>query len=429
MLPHNGAPEAPSGHSGNPSARATGLFWRISPQLVSELLTLYKRRSLPCRGDFRDDPDGQQRPAYNLDDQITLTELREVILMPATPFPQTRHRAFTSLPVVDVSDLSSADPARRQATADALGKAAREVGFLYVTGHGVAPAVIERLKERTRDYFAQPLAEKMRHYVGQSSNHSGYVPEGEEQFYSNKPDAKEAYDIGFELQDESQRRPMVGANQWPDMPGFHEDIKAYYDAVLDLSDRLFRGFALALGLPEDRFTRHISNPPSQLRLVHYSHDPDVRTDSPGIGAHTDYECFTILLPTAPGLEVLNGAGEWIDVPLVDGAFVINISDMLEVLSNGAWLATAHRVRKVSEERYSFPMFCNMDYDTEIAPLPELLSAENPPRYDGLICGEHLYAQTIQTFAYLKERLARGEIELPEGAKGLSSFGRKAGASS
>lgn len=342
---------------------------------------------------------------------------------------KTVHTNFQSLPLVDVSGLSSTDPVTKKATAEALGKAAREVGFLYVTGHDIDPDVTARLQRRTEAYFAKPTAEKMRHYIGQSNNHSGYVPEGEERFYSSKADAKEAYDIGFDLPDSTFRRPMVGANQWPDMVGFQADIKAYYDAVFALSQRLFQGFARALGLPEDRFTRHISTPPSQLRLVHYSYNPQIQSDTPGIGAHTDYECFTILLPTAPGLEVLNGAGEWIDVPLVDGAFVINIGDMLEVLSNGTFVATAHRVRKVAEERYSFPMFCNLDYDTEVAPLPELIDDRNPACYAPLVCGEHLYAQTIQTFAYLKDRLARGEITLPKNAKHLASFGRKEGAAS
>ncbi len=145
-------------------------------------------------------------------------------------------------------------------------------------------------------------------------------------------------------------------------------------------------------------------------------------DRPGIGAHTDYECFTVLLPTAPGLEVLNGAGEWIDVPLVEGAFVINIGDMLELLSNGAFVATSHRVRKVAEERYSFPLFCALDYDTLVAPAAELLDPGTPSRYQPLVCGEHLFAQTAQTFGYLKRRLESGELTLPEGSKGLSSFG-------
>lgn len=337
------------------------------------------------------------------------------------------HTAFQSLPVVNVSGLGSSDASQRQAAAERLGKAARDAGFLYVTGHGIPAEYTERLIARTQAYFALPYAEKMRQYIGYSVNHSGYVPEGEEQFYGAKSvDRKEAYDIGYDMAEPAHRRPMLGPNQWPDMPGFREDILPYYQSVLALGHQLFRGFAVALGLDEDTFTRHIRRPPSQLRLIHYPYNPELPPDAPGIGAHTDYECFTILKPTAPGLEVLNGAGEWIDVPLLDDAFVINIGDMMEALSNGAFVATSHRVRKVAEERYSFPMFCNLDYDTVIEPVPELVSKDCPPRYEPLIAGEHLYAQTIQTFEYLKQRLARGELELPAGAKGLSSFGKKSG---
>lgn len=344
--------------------------------------------------------------------------------MASTSHPNPSHSAFQCLPLVDISGLDSADLTVRQRTARELGRAAREVGFLYITGHAVEPLLIDRLIARTQVYFAQPLAEKMRHYIGQSDNHSGYVPEGEEQFAGASIDHKEAYDIGFDLPltNVERRRPMLGANQWPDLPGFKDDIQAYYDAALALSRRLFRGFALALDLPEDTFTRHISAPPSQLRLIHYPYNANAPADRPGIGAHTDYECFTILLPTAPGLEVLNGAGEWIDVPLVEGAFVINIGDMLEVLSNGAYVATSHRVRKVAQERYSFPLFCACDYDTLIETLPALLKPGETSRYQPLVCGEHLYAQTMQTFAYLKKRLAAGELALPQGAKHLSSFG-------
>ncbi|WP_150304315.1 isopenicillin N synthase family dioxygenase [Pseudomonas saliphila] len=336
---------------------------------------------------------------------------------------RTTHSAFTSLPVVDVSGLFSADSATRKETATHLGKGAKDAGFLYITGHGVPQALIDRLVARTQEYFAQPLEDKMRHYIGHSSNHSGYVPEGEEQFDSGAIDHKEAYDLGFDLDPRAERRPMLGPNQWADMPGFKEDVKAYYDAVLALGNQLFKGFALALGLPEDGFSRYVTTPPSQLRLVHYPFNPDA-ADRPGIGAHTDYECFTILLPTAPGLEVLNGAGEWIDVPLVDGAFVINIGDMLEVLSNGMYVATSHRVRKVAEERYSFPLFCACDYDTVIAPVPELLSESAPARYEPVRCGDHLFAQTVQTFGYLKRRLETGELSMPEGARGLASFGHQ-----
>jgi isopenicillin N synthase-like dioxygenase len=340
------------------------------------------------------------------------------------------HTAFKRLPLVDIEGLFSADRVVRQQAAAALGRAAREAGFLYITGHGVPQALVDKLIARTQAYFAQPVVAKMRDYIGNSDNHSGYVPEGEEQFYGAKPDLKESYDVGFDLgvfgadMQAKARRPMLGANRWSAFPGFREDVKAYYDAVFALSLTLFKGFALALGLPEDSFTRKVSMPPSQLRLVHYPFSPDAPTDRPGIGAHTDYECFTILLPTADGLEVMNGAGEWIDAPVVAGAFVINIGDMMEVLSNGNYVATMHRVRKVTQERYSFPLFCACDYDTVIAPLPALIPPGTSSKYAPVVCGEHLYAQTLQTFAYLKKRLADGTLKLPEGSHALSSFGRK-----
>jgi len=341
--------------------------------------------------------------------------------------PKSAHTAFTELPVVDVTGLFSGNLAERKSAARALDQAAREAGFLYVTGQGISPKVIEDLKRCTREYFAQDLDAKMANYIGLSTNHSGYVPAGEEQLYLSatapaKVDKKEAYDIGFECADPDLQRPMLGRNQWPPMAGFREAVDAYYQQAMALCEKLFRGLALGLDLPEDTFTRHLNAPPNQLRLLHYPYDESA-VDAQGIGAHTDYEFFTILLPTAPGLEVLNGAGQWIDAPYMEGALVINIGDMIEVFTNGAYVATSHRVRKVPEERYSFPLFCTLDYDTVIEPHELFCDARNPAKYEPLMCGDHLYAQTIQTFAYLKNRLSKGEIALPEDARGLSSFGQ------
>jgi isopenicillin N synthase-like dioxygenase len=82
------------------------------------------------------------------------------------------------------------------------------------------------------------------------------------------------------------------------------------------------------------------------------------------------------------------------------------------------------VRKVSEERYSFPLFFACDYDVVVEPLPSFVTPERPARYPALKAGEHLYAQTVQSFGYLKQRLERGELTLPSGARPLSSFGQE-----
>ena len=90
---------------------------------------------------------------------------------------------------------------------------------------------------------------------------------------------------------------------------------------------------------------------------------------------------------------------------------------MEILSNGKYLATKHRVKKVSEERYSFPLFCACNYDTVIEPVVHT----NDSKYKPLIGGEHLFNQTAQTFQYLKQRIANGELVL-KNAVPLSSFG-------
>ncbi|MDM0047394.1 isopenicillin N synthase family oxygenase [Variovorax sp. J22R115] len=335
-----------------------------------------------------------------------------------------RHTAFQALPVVNIAQLYSPHLHERRQASGQLAKAAGDAGFFYVTGHRVSQERIDALIACAKSYFAQPMQEKMRHYIGESSNHSGYVPEGEERFSENVVDRKEAFDVGFDYLASEGRRPLLGPNRWPDMPRFKEDVSAYYGEVLELSKLLFRGFALALGLEEDRLVRQVNQPPSQLRLIHYPFDEVPKGEGQGIGSHTDYECFTILLPTAPGLEVINGAGEWIAVPVLPGAFVINIGDMLEVLSNGTFVATRHRVRKVPEERYSFPLFCACDYDTVIEPIVPTPD-DKPSPYGMLNCGDHIYAQTQQTFTYLRQRIARGEMKLPDGARLADSFGRKA----
>lgn len=339
-----------------------------------------------------------------------------------------RHLSFGSLPIVDVSLLFGSDLDGRRQAAAALGKAARESGFFYVKGHGVAPELIDRLIGQAKSFFSLPLEEKMKYYIGDSSQHKGYVPQGEEVFSGGTKDRKEAFDLGRDLSPEHPEAiagtPLMGPNVWPRVPGFREDVSAYYDAAIRLGECLFRGFALALGLEEYHFDPYLKNPPSQLRLLHFPYNPEA-VDEVGIGAHTDYECFTILLPTAPGLEVMNGGGEWIDAPPIEGAFIVNIGDMMETWTNGEFVATSHRVRKVKEERYSFPLFCSCDYYTVVEPLPAFVSEERPAAYRTVTAGAHLFAQTAQSFTYLKKRIERGELLLPEGSHSLSSFGQEA----
>ena len=338
---------------------------------------------------------------------------------------------FDRLPIIDVTGLFSADLVLRQAVAAQLGRAAREVGFFYIRGHGIAAERIAGLRAAATALFAHDLDWKMACHIGLGRGHKGYVPEGSEWYGSGRPDLKEAWDIGFEAADDHPfvraGQPLIGGNKWPALPGFREAVDAYYADVFALGRRLFQGFALALGQDEHAFDALVTCPPSKLRLIHYPVDPSAQ-DAPGIGAHTDYECFTLLLADQPGLEVLNGLGQWIDAPPVaiegEELFVINVGDMLEVMTAGQFVATTHRVRKVQAERYSFPLFFACDYATKIRPLPEFDPAgEKTAQYPDISIGDHMWSMALQTYRYLREKVAAGELTLPENARATNTFGQ------
>lgn len=310
----------------------------------------------------------------------------------------------TLLPIVDISDLSSTNIEKRLSVAALMDNACRQSGFLHIKSSNFDKNLFKQLLEVAKQYFAQEEAVKMQHYIGKSQNHSGYVPIGEEQFKPNSHDIKEAYDINIDYLGDTECRSLVGKNQWPDSLIFKETVQQYYQHIRQIGHQIFRALALALGLTETYFDEHLTFAPSQLRLIHYPYNPNAQ-DSLGIGSHTDYEFFTLLLPTAPGLQVLSKNGEWLDVPLIENTLVMNIGDMMQVISNGQYIATKHRVKKVQEERYAFPFFFSCNYDFIVKPLIDTAH----PKYPAIKCGEHLFNQTVQSFNYLKKRLQNGEL--------------------
>ncbi|ARJ05552.1 isopenicillin N synthase family oxygenase [Humibacter sp. BT305] len=281
-----------------------------------------------------------------------------------------------SLPVLDLSRLSSSPEEAERFRTD-LREATHDYGFFYLVGHGVPQDLIDRILRTARRFFALPDDDKLAIENLKSPHFRGYMRIGGE-LTQGKVDWREQIDIGEEREphpiedDTPDYWRLEGPNQWPDaLPELREVVTEWYAELDRVSLTLLRAWALSLGADEHVFDAAFQeNPSSLLKIVRYpGKDEPVRGQ--GVGAHKDYGVLTLLLvePGKGGLQVEKD-GEWIDAPPIDGAFVVNIGELLEIATDGYLKATVHRVLSpaAGDDRVSIPFFYSPALDTTIPTL-------------------------------------------------------------
>ena len=328
-----------------------------------------------------------------------------------------------ALPVIDLSGLFTGLAADKARVAAALGAAARSSGFFYIRNHGVPADLIDAIFAASKAFHEQPRSVKMKHWCGFTTHHRGYVPfEENGAGFPRKINFNEAWDMSFEAPadhpDHLAGWRMTGPNVWPDLPGWKDTVSAYYEAVFNLGLRMLDALALELGVATEELTQHITCPTSQLRMLRYiENDMPMSDDMVGIDAHSDFECFTILLQGGPGLQVMNAEDVWIEAPPIEGCFIVNIGDIFETWSGGRFKSTQHRVVNSGRERYSFPLFFGLDYHAVVEPLEKFRTPEAMQKYPPMKAGEHLMRMSIGAFRYMAEARAAGlfvpDYEVPE----------------
>jgi isopenicillin N synthase-like dioxygenase len=325
--------------------------------------------------------------------------------------------AVDVVPIIDVSDLFSDDAARRGAVAAKIDEACREIGFFQIIGHGVDPEIIQSTYDVARAFFDLPLDEKRQVAQPSPDTVRGYTAVGEQAFaYNDDPtaprDLHEKFDVGpVGVPDDpyfsfEQAGPHFLANQWPARPAGMEAIwTEYFQTLNGLSRRLMQAFALGLGLPEDWFEDTIDRDISMLRAIHYPHrDEPPLPGQMRAAAHTDYGSLTLLRQEeAPGgLQVFTQDGDWVPVPVVPGAFVVNIGDLMAQWTNDQWISTRHRVATPPRDtvsdtrRMSLVFFHQPNYDALIECLPSCLAPGEEPRYAPITSGDHLTSKFTKT---------------------------------
>ncbi len=311
--------------------------------------------------------------------------------MPTEP---VRQADPSEIPVIDISALIDGDDAACKAAAGQIVDAAENTGFFYVVNHGVPAELVEGVFRTADEFFSTPAPEKMKLGLANSTCFRGYLPLDSKGSDPRQRNYLEAFQMGEEHDAADEYEEMLyGPNQWPEQPADLEDtMMAYHRAMDTLADRLQRAFAIGIDFPQDYFLRFYQKPLNQLRLLHYPpHPPELEEGVFGARVHTDTGAFTILLQDQNGgLEVESRTGEWVAATPMEGAFVVNVGDMLENWTNGRFISIRHRViNRSGNERYSVPYFLNPDLNALVEPLPEFTGPDNPPKFEPVHVGKFL----------------------------------------
>ena len=297
-------------------------------------------------------------------------------------------RAAGGIPVLDLSrfDAAGVDSARleepglervglegRMAFLDALRAAAREVGFFYVTGHGIEAQFLRDLAGWARRFFALPEPDKLAIGMVNSPHFRGYTRVAAERTRGFE-DWREQIDIGAErpaLTPEAHAPPwtrLQGPKQWPHaLPALRSAVLRWQVEAGGVLIRLLRALSLALGQPEAALEPIYRDDPHFLvKLIRYP-GRDATAGDQGVGAHKDSGLLPLLLQDEqPGLQVATAAG-WIDVPPRADTLVVNIGEILELASDGYLRATLHRVvtPPAGGERVSVAYFMGARLDAQV----------------------------------------------------------------
>jgi len=301
-----------------------------------------------------------------------------------------------TLPILDLSSSREGDRASLARIGAEVGPACRDVGFFYVVNHGVDRELIERAFAQSHRFFALPLAERQAlaiETIGGNRGYSGMLHEALDP--GRGPDMKEAFNVGLEIAPDDpdllSKQPFRSLNAWPSLPNFRETLLAYYDACAALGARLHRAFACDLGLKPDFFDDKFDRPMATLRLLHYPAPPQGSEPRTGAGVHTDYGNLTLLATDdVGGLEVRARNGEWIEAPVVPGAFIVNIGDCLMRWTNDIYVSTPHRVvNRSARERYSIAFFYDPNPEAVVETIPSCVREGERVRYPPILAADYL----------------------------------------
>ncbi|XP_068661062.1 1-aminocyclopropane-1-carboxylate oxidase homolog 4-like [Aristolochia californica] len=283
---------------------------------------------------------------------------------------RSTHPGAIQIPTVDLSDLYS-NSARSQIIKQ-ISDAASEFGFFQITNHGISVSIMDNTISAVRAFHELPAVEKKQHY---NRTYEGGV------FYATNYDLFRAKAATWRDTLGVQTAPVPP--NWERVPAIcRTEFMEWGRQMAKLGEVLAQVLCEGLGLQQDRLKEmKCLNASGTLATCYpYCPQPDLTL---GVSSHTDPFLLTILMQDEVGGLQAKIGENWIDIKPIHGALVINIGDLLQIISNGMYKSVEHRVLANSLSRLSIATHIGPNHkenSDSFGPLPELLSVEKPARF-------------------------------------------------
>ncbi|KAI9075856.1 hypothetical protein K1719_042136 [Acacia pycnantha] len=275
--------------------------------------------------------------------------------------------------------------------------ACKHWGFFQLVNHGVGSWLVENMKKETHEFFNLEMSEKNKFWQSEGDI------EGFGQAFVVSEDQKLDWgDLFFmTTRPNHLRKPHL----FPHLPlPFRETLELYSAEVKNLAMAIMEQMEKALKMEGTEMRGLFEEGIQSMRMNYYPPCPQPQKVI-GLTPHSDSVGLTILLQLneVEGLQIRKD-GMWIPVRPLPDAFVLNIGDILEIITNGTYRSVEHRATVNSEkERLSIATFHGPRFGTEIGPSPSLVNDRTPPKFKRIGMEEYfrgLFNRELQGKSYL-----------------------------
>ncbi|KAF7808461.1 protein SRG1 [Senna tora] len=280
--------------------------------------------------------------------------------------------SLEEVPVIDLSKLLS--PQLHASELQKLDSACKEWGFFQLVNHGVDSSLVECIKKETAEFFDLPMEEKKKLWQ-KPEDGQGFG----QLFVASEEQKLEWADLFVIITlPEEIRAPRLFSN----IPQpFRDHLNTYCLELKKLAMKIIELMAEALNIDPKEIVELFEKGCQSMRMNYYPPCPEADKVI-GLNPHSDISGITILLQLneIKGLQIRKD-GKWSTVTPLPNAFIINIGDTLEVVSNGIYRSIEHRaIVNKEKERISIATFFAAALDKTIGPVPSLVTPQTPAVY-------------------------------------------------